>query len=111
MPRKTLCRSTATLAVLVLLAASSVEAGARPPSRQRAAAPAAAWSRILERFWTALDGILVKSGCSLDWSGANCPQSQSQDNGCLLDPDGACVQASSEADNGCSLDPNGHCFR
>jgi hypothetical protein len=111
MPRNTLRRSMTTIAVLVLLAASWAEAGVRPSSRARASDPMVPWSLFVQRLWTSLDGFLVKAGCSLDPSGANCPQSQPGDAGCSLDPDGACVQASPEADAGCSLDPDGHCFK
>jgi hypothetical protein len=73
MPCKTLRRSMTTVAVLVLLAASWAEAGARPPSPARAAAPRVSWSLFVQRLWTSLDGLLVKAGCSLDPSGAKLP--------------------------------------
>lgn len=111
MSGKNLRRKIAALAVLALLAVSGAEAGVRSGSPSPAAAPAVAWSLLLERLWTLLTGNLTKEGCTIDPHGVCVPASPKADNGCTIDPHGVCIQPSPTADNGCSLDPNGGCSK
>src|SRR6185295_18186721 len=108
MSGKNLRRKIAALAVLAVFAASWMEADMRGAPSRRFVAPAASWS-LLERLWTSLTGLVVKAGCSLDPSGADCPRNQFPKNGCTIDPSGASCPASQSPKNGCSLDPSGVC--